>query len=92
MFLCVSYFTEATEYSYTELCLYGSYAHCSHGHGPYSGASAGATWRVSFAILIPVVLYVLYYRIYVLQELKVLATVKKRDGVKGGNDSPAASE
>ncbi|KAL3162223.1 hypothetical protein ABBQ32_009926 [Trebouxia sp. C0010 RCD-2024] len=54
-----------------------------HGHGPYSGASAGATWRVSFGILIPVVLYILYYRVYVLKELKVLSAVKKRDGVKG---------
>ena len=59
------------------------YVACSHGHGPYSGASAGATWRVSFAILIPIVLYVLYYRVYVLKELKVLSAVKKRDGVKG---------
>lgn len=56
---------------------------CSHGHGPYPGSSAGATWRVSFGILIPLVLYVLYYRIYVLKELKLLASVKKRDNVKG---------
>ena len=56
---------------------------CSHGHGPYSGASAGATWRVSFAVLIPVVLWVLYYRVYKLKELQILSSVKKRDGVKG---------
>ena len=28
-------------------------------------------------------LYVLYYRIYVLKELKLLPTVKKRDNVQG---------
>lgn len=56
---------------------------CSHGHGPYSGASAGATWRVSFAVLIPVVLWVLYYRVYKLKELQILSSVKKRDGIKG---------
>jgi len=31
------------------------------------------------------VLYVLYYRIYVLKELKLLSSVKKRDNVKGTN-------
>lgn len=62
--------------------------HCSHGHGPYSGASAGATWRVSFAVLIPVVLWVLYYRVYKLKELQILSSVKKRDGVKGANTTP----
>ena len=36
---------------------------CSTGHPPYSHAAAGATWRVSFALLIPVVLYVFYYRV-----------------------------
>ena len=56
---------------------------CSHGHGPYGGGSAGATWRVSFGILIPVVLYILYYRVYVMKELKVLSAVKKRDNVQG---------
>lgn len=54
-----------------------------HGHAPYGKGSAGATWRVSFGILIPVVLYLIYYRIYVLKELKVLAAVKKRDNVEG---------
>ena len=56
---------------------------CSHGHGPYHKGPAGATWRVSFALLIPLVLYVLYYRVYVLKELKLLSSVKKRDGVQG---------
>ena len=56
---------------------------CSHGQAPYPRHKAGATWRVSFAILIPLVLYVLYYRVYVLKELKLLSTVKQRDGVKG---------
>lgn len=56
---------------------------CSHGHAPYGKGSAGATWRVSFGILIPMVLYLIYYRIYVLKELKVLAAVKKRDNVEG---------
>ena len=56
---------------------------CSHGHGPYSGASAGATWRVSFAVLIPVAIYLLYYRVYVLQELKLLSKVKQQNNVKG---------
>lgn len=60
-----------------------SHVGCSHGHGPYSGASAGATWRVSFGILIPIVLYILYYRVYVMKELKVLSAVKKRDNVQG---------
>lgn len=54
-----------------------------HGQAPYHRGPAGATWRVSFGILIPVVLYVLYYRIYVLKELKLLSSVKKRDNVQG---------
>ncbi len=58
---------------------------CSHGQAPYHRGPAGATWRVSFGILIPVVLYVLYYRIYILKELKLLSSVKKRDNVKGMN-------
>ncbi|DBA76897.1 TPA: hypothetical protein ACH3X1_009498 [Trebouxia sp. C0004] len=53
------------------------------GKGPYGGGSAGATWRVSFAVLIPVAIYLLYYRVYVLKELKLLDQVKQRSGVKG---------
>ena len=35
----------------------------SKGEPPYSHAAAGAVWRVSFALLIPLVLYVFYYRV-----------------------------
>jgi hypothetical protein len=34
-------------------------------------------------LLIPVVLYFLYYRVYVLKELKALDTVKKQNAVAG---------
>ena len=53
------------------------------GNPPYSRAAAGATWRLSFGVLIPVVIYFLYYRVYVLKELKELDRVKKRDSIKG---------
>lgn len=68
---------------YTQLDFDALLPDCSHGQAPYPRHKAGATWRVSFAILIPLVLYVLYYRVYVLKELKLLSTVKQRDGVKG---------
>ena len=38
---------------------------------------------VSFALLIPLVLYLIYHRVYVLRELQVLDQAKKRAGVKG---------
>ena len=53
------------------------------GNPPYSNAAAGATWRVSFALLIPVVLYFLYYRVFVLKELKALERVKKQNAITG---------
>lgn len=50
----------------------------------YSHAAAGATWRVTFALLIPLVLYIIYYRIYVLRELTALKQAKSKANVKGG--------
>ncbi|KAK9807016.1 hypothetical protein WJX72_010792 [[Myrmecia] bisecta] len=55
----------------------------SSGNPPYSSAAAGATWRVTFAVLIPLVLYLIYYRVYVLKELTVLSKAKKKAGVEG---------
>ena len=43
---------------------------------------------VSFALLIPLVLYLIYYRVYVLRELQVLDQAKKRAGVKGESPLP----
>ena len=45
----------------------------------------GATWRVSFGLLIPVILYVIYYRIYVLKELQLLKDTKKRNAIQGAS-------
>ena len=65
---------------------------CSTGNPPpkrngrsvdYSHGAAGATWRVTFALLIPLVLYVIYYRIYVLKELSTLKEAKTKAAVKG---------
>ena len=63
----------------------------SSGNPPYSRGAAGATWRVSFALLIPLVLYVIYYRIYILKELQVLAKAKKKAGVEGELHTPCTS-
>lgn len=49
----------------------------------YSHAAAGATWRVTFALLIPLVLYVIYYRIWVLNELTALKKAKANANVEG---------
>ncbi|KAK9843894.1 hypothetical protein WJX84_006388, partial [Apatococcus fuscideae] len=48
----------------------------------YSHAAIGAVWRTSFALVIPVVLYLIYYRIYVLRELSALEDSKTRGQVK----------
>lgn len=55
------------------------------GEPPYSRAAAGATWRLSFALLIPVVIYFLYYRVFILKELTALDRNKKKNNVKGKN-------
>ena len=46
---------------------------------------------VSFALLIPLVLYVIYYRVFVLRELRVLDQAKQRAGVKGRVSLPYPS-
>ena len=51
----------------------------------------GATWRVSFGLLIPVITYVIYYRIYVLKELQQLKDAKKRGHVEGACPAAACS-
>ena len=65
---------------------------CSTGNPPkavkgkvpdYSHAAAGATWRVTFALLIPLVLYIIYYRIFILKELSALKNAKDKAGVVG---------
>lgn len=43
---------------------------------------------VAFALLIPLVLYVIYYRIWVLKELQTLGVAKARAGVKGAGRQP----
>ena len=40
-------------------------------------------WRTAFGLLIPLVLYLIYYRIYILRELSSLSDAKARGGVKG---------
>lgn len=49
----------------------------------YSHAAIGAVWRTAFGLLIPLVLYLIYYRIYVLKELSSLTDAKKRVNLKG---------
>jgi hypothetical protein len=63
----------------------GSYVFGRSGNPPYSHGAAGLTWRVSFGVLIPVVLYFLYYRVYVLKEIKTLDKVKKQNAVAGAS-------
>lgn len=57
--------------------------HTGSGSPPYSHGAAGATWRLSFGLLIPVILYFLYYRVFVLRELKALDRSKKKNKVDG---------